>query len=85
MANTTTIEQGGRPIGTIGTVGRIILGVFLVTVALWGPGWWGDGAQWHEAVLGLAGFPAAMLALQFAPAAVYDGAGFKQRMACGSG
>ncbi len=42
------------------------VGVFLVAVALWGPGWWGDGVQWHEAVLGLAGFPAAMLALQFA-------------------
>ena len=55
-----------RPIGPIGTVGRVILGVFLVTVALWGPAWWGNGVQWHEAVLGLVGFPAAMLALQFA-------------------
>ena len=60
------MAKGGRAIGTIGTVGRIILGVFLVTVPVWGPGWWGNGVQWHEAVLGLVGFPAAMLALQFA-------------------
>ena len=64
---TVTIPmQRARAIGVGGTVARIIVGVFLVTVALWGPGWWGDGVQWHEAVLGLAGFPAAMLALQFA-------------------
>ncbi len=62
--STQPIQQ--RAIGVGGTAARIIVGVFLVTVALWGPGWWGDGVQWHEAVLGLVGFPAAMLALQFA-------------------
>ncbi len=66
MAITTTIEQGGRPIGAIGTIGRVILGLFLILVPFWGPAWWGNGLQWHEAVLGLVGFPAAMLALQFA-------------------
>ena len=53
-----------RAIGTFGTLGRIILGVCLITVALWGPSWWGNGVQWHEAALGLIAFPAAMLALQ---------------------
>ena len=65
MSLSTSLGQQ-RAIGVAGTVARIIVGVFLVTVALWGPGWWGDGVQWHEAVLGLVGFPAAMLALQFA-------------------
>ena len=55
-----------RAIGTIGTIGRVMLGLFLILVPIWGPAWWGDGVQWHEAVLGLVGFPAVMLALQFA-------------------
>ena len=55
-----------RAIGTIGTIGRVIVGLFLILVPIWGPGWWGDGVQWHEAALGLLGFPAAMLALQLA-------------------
>ncbi len=53
-------------IGTFGTIGRIVLGLFLVTVPVWGPAWWGNGVQWHEAALGLVGFPAAVLVLQFA-------------------
>ena len=62
----STSPSRQRAIGPVGTVGRIILGACLVTVAFWGPDWWGNGVQWHEAVLGLVGFPAVMLALQFA-------------------
>ena len=61
----STSPNQQRAIGTIGTIGRVIPGLFLILVPFWGAAWWGDGVQWHEAVLGLVGFPAAMLALQF--------------------
>ncbi len=61
-----TIVGRRRAIGTYGTVGRVALGVCLITVAFWGPSWWGNGVQWYEAVLGLAGFPAVVFALQSA-------------------
>ena len=62
--NTSRGQQ--RAIGPVGTVGRVILGLCLILVPIWGPAWWGNGVQWHEAVLGLVGFPAAMLVLQSA-------------------
>ena len=54
-----------RAIGTIGTIGRFVLGLFLILVPIWGPAWWGNGLQWHEALLGLVAFPAAVVALQW--------------------
>lgn len=53
-----------RLIGPIGTAGRVLLGAGLIAVPIWGPSWWGDGLQWHEALLGLAVFAAAVLAFQ---------------------
>ena len=51
-----------RAIGPIGTAGRVILGLCLILVAVWNPEWWGAGGlTWYEGVLGLAGFPAAVL------------------------
>ncbi len=55
-----------RTIGTIGTVGRVILGLFLILVPVWGPAWWGgEGLRWLEAALGLVGFPTAVLLFQW--------------------
>ncbi len=55
-----------RAIGTFGTIGRVILGLFLVTVPVWGPAWWGgEGLHWYEVALGLVGFPAAVLLFQW--------------------
>ena len=66
MAITTTIEQGRRAIGSFGTIARLILGIFLILVPVWGPAWWGgEGLQLHEAALGLVGFPAAVLLFQW--------------------
>ena len=66
MSSSTSPSQR-RAIGPIGTLGRIALGLYLILVPVWGPGWWGgEGVQWHEAVLGLVGFPAVMLLFQWA-------------------
>ncbi len=55
-----------RAIGTIGTVGRVILGLFLILVPVWGPAWWGgEGLHWHEPVIGLVLFPAAVMLFQW--------------------
>lgn len=54
-----------RSIGAIGTAGRVLLGAGLILVSISGPAWWGNGLQWYEALLGLAVFPAAVLALQW--------------------
>lgn len=54
-----------RSIRAIGTAGRVLLGAGLILVSIWGPAWWGNGLQWHDALLGLAVFPAAMLAFQW--------------------
>ena len=62
----STSPSQQRAIGTAGTIGRVILGLFLVLVPIWGPAWWGNGVQWYESALGLLGFPAALLVLQSA-------------------
>lgn len=65
MSLNTSVDQK-RAIGTIGTIGRIILGFFLVAAPVWGPAWWGgEGLHWYEVVLGLVGFPAAVLVFQW--------------------
>ncbi len=52
------IMQSGRAIGTVGTIGRICLGLFLLyTAYLYGIGW-------LDAVLGMAVFPAVLLLWQ---------------------
>ena len=53
-----------RRIGTIGTTSRVLGGLGLLHLAL-ADGLAG-GLAWHEAVLGLAAFPAVMLALGLA-------------------
>jgi hypothetical protein len=53
-----------RRIGTIGTASRVLVGLGLLHLALAdGLSW---GLAWHEAVLGLVGFPAVMVALGLA-------------------
>ena len=65
MSLSTSLSQQ-RAIGAIGTVGRVIVGLLLILVPVWGPAWWGgEGLQWHEAALGLVGFPAAVLLFQW--------------------
>ena len=62
----STSPSHQRAIGTAGTIGRVILGLFLTLVPFWGPTWWaGEGLQWYEAALGLVGFPAAVLLFQW--------------------
>ena len=64
MLNTPVGQQ--RAIGAIGTIGRLILGLFLILVPVWGPAWWGgEGLHWYEVALGLVGFPAVMLLFQW--------------------
>ncbi len=53
-----------RRIGTIGTVSRVLVGVGLLYLALADGRSW--GLAWHEAVLGLAVFPAVMIAVGIA-------------------
>ncbi len=64
MLNTPVSQR--RAIGAIGTIGRVILGLFLVLVPVWGPAWWGgDGLHWYEVALGLIGFPAVVVLFQW--------------------
>ena len=64
MLNTPISQQ--RAIGTIGTIGRVMLGLVLILVPVWGPAWWGgDGLHWYELALGLVAFPALMLLFQW--------------------
>ena len=64
MLNTPISQR--RAIGTIGTIGRVILGLFLILVPVWGPAWWGgEGLHWHEPAIGLILFPAVVLLFQW--------------------
>ncbi len=64
MLNTPVSQP--RAIGTIGTIGRVILGLFLILVPIWGPAWWGgEGLHWHEPAIGLILFPAVVLLFQW--------------------
>ena len=64
MSFSTPISQR-RAIGTFGTIGRVILGLFLILVPVWGPAWWGgEGLHWHEPAIGLILFPAVVLLVQ---------------------
>ena len=50
-----------RNIGVIGTSARIAIGVGLLFLAFWG-----EGVQWHEALIGFALFPALLMLFQWA-------------------
>ncbi len=55
-------SAGGRGIGPVGTVARVLVGfVFLGCAVVFGTN---GGLQWHEVLLGLIGAPAALLAWQ---------------------
>ena len=65
MSLNTSLGQQ-RAIGTFGTIGRVILGFFLILVPVWGPAWWGgEGLHWHEPAIGLILFPAVVLLFQW--------------------
>ena len=58
------MQKHMRRIGTIGTASRVLVGLGLLYLALAdGLAW---GLAWHEALLGLVAFPAAMVALGLA-------------------
>ena len=50
-----------RNIGVIGTFARIAIGVGVLILAFWG-----EGLQWHEALIGFAVFPTAVMLFQWA-------------------